>query len=336
MAERIQKILAEAGIGSRRQIETMIRDLRVSVNGKLSQLGDKAELNDTIRVDGRIIRLHERPDNKQRVVIYNKPEGEICSRSDPEGRPTIYRAMPKLRSGRWISVGRLDINTNGLILLTTDGELANRLMHPSMEVEREYAVRVRGEVSPEMIKRLQAGVMLEDGIAKFESVRLRGGEGQNVWYHVTLKRGKNREVRRLWESQEIMVSRLTRVRYGNIELPRGLKPGKWVEVNARMIDDLRVMAGLEPLLEPLLPKLKDRIAQKAAQARGAGQKSASRKPDASSAKPSGRDDKAKRGGAGAHKSSSRKPANSRSGNRPTANKTAGNKSRNGRSKGPKR
>lgn len=247
MAERIQKLLASAGVASRREAERMIEQNRVSVNGKIVKLGDKAELTDTLRVDGKIIRLNRRPDAKHRVLVYHKPEGQICTRSDPEGRPTIYDQLPRLRSGRWIAVGRLDINTSGLILLTTDGELANRLMHPSHEVEREYAVRVLGEVTEATLRKLRKGVELEDGMAKFNSIRDAGGQGANHWYHVTLNEGRNREVRRLWESQEIRVSRLSRVRYGPIMLRRGLKPGGWDELERTDINTLRKTAGMPPV-----------------------------------------------------------------------------------------
>lgn len=247
MAERIQKLLASAGIASRREAERMIEQGRVSVNGKVIKLGDKAELTDTLRVDGKVIRLNRRPDAKHRVLVYHKPEGQICTRSDPEGRPTIYENLPRLRSGRWIAVGRLDINTSGLILLTTDGELANRLMHPSHEVEREYAVRVLGEVTEATLRKLRKGVELDDGMAKFNSIRDAGGQGANHWYHVTLNEGRNREVRRLWESQEIRVSRLSRVRYGPIMLRRGLKPGGWDELERADINTLRKSAGMPPV-----------------------------------------------------------------------------------------
>lgn len=247
MPERIQKLLASAGIASRREAERMIEQGRVSVNGSVVKLGDKAEVTDTLRLDGKVIRLNRRPEAKHRVLAYHKPEGQICTRSDPEGRPTIYEHLPRLRSGRWIAVGRLDINTSGLILLTTDGELANRLMHPSHEIEREYAVRVLGEVTDATLRRLRKGVELDDGMAKFNSIRDAGGQGANHWYHVTLNEGRNREVRRLWESQEVRVSRLSRVRYGSISLRRGLKPGQWDELERADINALRKSAGMPPV-----------------------------------------------------------------------------------------
>lgn len=228
----------------------MIEAGRVSVNGHVVTLGDKAEPSDTVRLDGKVVRLERRPATKHRVLAYHKPEGEVCTRSDPEGRPTVFDRLPRLRSGRWIAVGRLDINTSGLILLTTDGELANRLMHPSHELEREYAVRVLGGVSDTMLHQLRQGVELEDGIARFTSIRDAGGQGANHWYHVTLNEGRNREVRRLWESQGVRVSRLSRVRYGPVALRRGLKPGEWDELMRSDMDQLRQSVGL-PLLETL-------------------------------------------------------------------------------------
>ena len=247
MAERIQKLLASAGIASRREAERMIEAGRVSVNGDVCKLGDKAELTDLIRLDGKVIKLHHRPESKHRVLAYYKPEGQICSRSDPEGRPTIFDNLPKMQSGRWIAVGRLDINTSGLILMTTDGELANKLMHPSSEIEREYAVRVLGEVTESMKRKLRKGVELEDGMASFNSISDAGGQGANHWYHVTLNEGRNREVRRLWESQDIRVSRLSRVRYGPISLKRGIKSGQWDELMRSDINALRKAVGLPPV-----------------------------------------------------------------------------------------
>lgn len=235
--EKLQKILANAGVASRRQVEQMIEEGRVSVNGQIAKLGDRATSRDQLRVDGKLLRLVE--DKKTRVLIYNKPVGEVCSRADEEGRKTVFDHLPLLRNGRWISVGRLDINTSGLLLFTNDGELANSLMHPSQQVEREYAVRVMGEVSPEIIKQLQAGVMLDDGMAKFIKISDGGGEGVNHWYHVVLTEGRNREVRRLWESQGVVVSRLIRVRYGNITLPKFVARGRWHELAPDEIQLLR-------------------------------------------------------------------------------------------------
>jgi len=246
VSERLQKLLATVGIGSRREVERMIEAGRITINGEPAKLGDKAKVTDLVKVDGKAIRLKLRPDYKQRVLIYHKPEGEMCTRSDPEGRPTIFERLPKLQSGRWIAVGRLDINTSGLMLLTTDGELANKLMHPSSEIEREYATRILGTVDEAMISRLRKGVELEDGKACFNSIRDAGGQGANHWYHVTLNEGRNREVRRLWESQEVTVSRLQRVRFGSIKLDRGSKPGDWSELPFSGVNELRKEVGLSP------------------------------------------------------------------------------------------
>ncbi len=213
-------------------------------------LGDRAGEDDLIKLDGK--RLYLRPETRRgtRVLAYHKPAGEICSRSDPAGRPTVFDRLPRLKDGRWIAVGRLDINTSGLLLLTTDGDLANRLMHPSSQVEREYAVRVLGEVTREILDNLRHGVMLEDGLASFQSVRAAGGEGANQWFHVILKEGRNREVRRLWESQGLRVSRLIRVRFGDCRLRRGLKAGDWDEFERDAVDALRAAVGLSPEIQP--------------------------------------------------------------------------------------
>lgn len=243
--DKLQKVLAHAGLGSRREMERWIEEGRVSIDGKIVKLGARVQEHQTIRVDGNIVRA-ERRSPRQRTIIYNKPEGEICTRSDPQGRPTVFQALPRLRNGRWVSIGRLDVNTGGLMLFTTDGELANRLMHPSYEIEREYAVRVRGEVTPAKMQALKKGVMLDDGLAKFNSISDRGGEGQNHWYHVTLNEGRNREVRRMWESQSVMVSRLTRVRFGPITLPRSLRQGKWLDMETGDQNAIYKLVGMKP------------------------------------------------------------------------------------------
>jgi len=258
MSEKLQKILAQAGLGSRRQLEEWIAAGRVSVNGRIAKLGDRAEATDRILVDGRPVRLKSEEDFKRRVLVYHKPEGVVCSRSDPEGRPTVFEHLPLLRGQRWVIVGRLDLNTSGLLLFTNDGELANRLMHPSYEIEREYAVRVLGKVEPAMLKRLQQGVELEDGLAKFEQIIDAGGTGANHWYHVVLKEGRNREVRRIWESQEVKVSRLIRVRYGMITLPRMLRPGRWAELPADQLNELLKMIKMP--LNDKRSSLLDRVA----------------------------------------------------------------------------
>jgi len=242
--ERIQKILARSGHGSRRQIEQWIREGRLLVNGQAAQLGDKICAQDTVVLAGKKLRLAAAEQIPCRVLLYHKPVGELCSRSDPEQRPTIYQNIPPARAGRWIAVGRLDINTSGLLLMTTDGELANRLMHPTTGIEREYAVRVRGEVSREILQRLRQGVDLEDGRAAFDDIRVGGGSGVNHWYHVVLKEGRKREVRRLWETQGIQVSRLVRVRFGALLLPRGLRPGHWQTLEDEAVTALRANVGM--------------------------------------------------------------------------------------------
>ena len=226
--ERLQKVLAAAGLGSRREIEGWITQGRVTVNGKPAKLGDRIQPTDRIGVDGKPVKaLQHGGDTRRRVILYHKPEGELTTRKDPEGRPTVFEALPRLRGSRWVSVGRLDTNTSGLLIFTNDGELANKLMHPSAEVEREYAVRVLGEVSEEHLKALKKGIRLDDGMAKFDEIEDVGGEGANHWYHVILKEGRNREVRRLWEAAGFTVSRLIRVRYGSMSLPRNLPRGAW-------------------------------------------------------------------------------------------------------------
>lgn len=234
--EKLQKILASLGLGSRRQLEKMIAEGRVSVNGQISKLGDRASANDKIRVDGKLVDQATR--SKTRILLYNKPVGQVCTRNDPEGRPTVFDHLPYLRNSRWVSIGRLDINTSGLLVLTNDGELANQLMHPRYGIEREYSVRVLGEVNQEILNRLKQGVMLDDGEAKFEKIVDAGGEGANHWYHVVLTEGKNREVRRLWESQGVVVSRLIRLRYGDLTLPRFLQRGRWYELEPEAVKQL--------------------------------------------------------------------------------------------------
>ncbi|MCY0964143.1 23S rRNA pseudouridine(2605) synthase RluB [Parathalassolituus penaei] len=245
MKERIQKLLALTAVApSRREAEKWIAEGRVSVNGKVAELGDRADHHDVITVNGRQVELDD-AGRTRRVLAYNKPIGEVCSRTDPEGRPTVFSHLPKTKGERWINVGRLDINTSGLLLFTTDGALANALMHPSTGVDREYAVRVRGNVDEAMINRLKEGVLLDDGMARFTDIQYFDGEGQNKWFHVVLMEGRNREVRRLWESQGVEVSRLKRVRYGCIFLPSSIPVGTWIELGQREVNDLTDLAGLE-------------------------------------------------------------------------------------------
>lgn len=258
--ERIQKVLSHLGIGSRRDIERWITDGRVKVNGVVATLGQRLEGNETITVDDRVVSIKELAPLR-RVIIYNKPEGEVCTRSDPEGRPTVFDRLPRLKTGRWINIGRLDINTSGLLLFTTDGELANRLMHPSYQMDREYAVRIMGEVTEEVIETLKNGVMLEDGMAKFTDVQAAPqGDGLNRWYHCVVMEGRNREVRRLWESQGLVVSRLKRVRFGPVFLTASLSVGRWRELDQRELDILSDEVGLESVALPEISvKTQDKI-----------------------------------------------------------------------------
>ncbi len=242
---RLQKSLAEAGLGSRREIEGWIAEGRVRVNGKVAKLGDKVVPEDRIQVDGREVKRRQRRGAEIRVIAYNKPEGELVTRHDPEGRRTVFGRLPRLKTGRWIAVGRLDINTSGLLLLTDNGELANRLMHPSREVEREYAVRVLGGATPEALHRLTHGIELEDGSARFEEIVESGGTGANRWYHVVLREGRNREVRRLWEAAGCTVSRLMRVRYGNVILGPRVFSGHWRDLTEEELDGLLAVAGMK-------------------------------------------------------------------------------------------
>ncbi|MDX1902469.1 MAG: pseudouridine synthase [Gammaproteobacteria bacterium] len=254
MSEKIQKILASAGLGSRRQIEDWLRAGRITVNGKPAKLGDRITRDAKVRVDQREVRLLNPTHTKVRVLLYHKPEGEMCTRKDPEGRPTVFDKLPMLRNSRWISIGRLDFNTSGLLLFTNHGELANELMHPSKSLEREYAVRIQGKVTPSMLTNLRSGVTLEDGPAHFESITDEGGEGTNHWFHVIVKQGRNRLVRRLWESQNVTVSRLIRIRFGALTLPRMLRRGKWNELTPEEIAQLNPKTIQKPLSEFPKPK----------------------------------------------------------------------------------
>ena len=225
MAERLQKLIATAGYGSRRWAERLIEQGRIEVNNKTSQIGDKCEITDKVKIDGRSIDLERYKEEETKVLILNKQAGVICSNKDDEGRKSVYSLLPK--ESRWVMVGRLDLNTSGLLLFTNNGDLANKLMHPSSEIDREYAVRVLGQVESEDIKQLITGVELDDGIAKFIRVTVGGGEGANRWYKVVLKEGRKREVRRLWESLGFKVSRLIRIRYGEIRLPENLRANEY-------------------------------------------------------------------------------------------------------------
>ena len=244
--ERIQKLLARAGYGSRREIEQWIRDGRVSVNGEVATLGQRLTNKDEVAIDNKPVSFRLVNEQEHQTLIYHKPEGEVCTKKDEEGRPTIFDRLPRVRIGRWINVGRLDINTSGLLILTTDGDLAHRLMHPSSEIEREYAVRVFGLEDQELVKQLTKGVQLDDGFAKFDKVSEAAGTGANKWFHVVLKEGRNREVRRLWEAIDCTVTRLMRVRFGNLSLPKQIRPGRWEYLTEKQLQDLYKSVDLVP------------------------------------------------------------------------------------------
>jgi 23S rRNA pseudouridine2605 synthase len=242
--ERLQKVMAQSGYGSRRNIEILIAQGHLTINGQVAKLGDSAGPGDKVKLDGKLIRLRY-GEQLPRVLMYHKPTGEIVSRDDPEGRPTVFDKLPKVNNGRWVSVGRLDFNTEGLLLFTTSGELANRMTHPRFEVEREYAVRVMGEVTAEMSEKLlKTGVDIDGENCTFDSIEDRGGEGSNHWYHVVLREGKNREVRRMMEAVGLMVSRLMRVRFGNVELPGHVKRGMVREMEEEQVQELLAFAGM--------------------------------------------------------------------------------------------
>jgi len=236
VSEKVQKILARAGYGSRRELERWIIDGRITINGKTASIGDRASSEDSILVDGKAIRLIEK--QRVRVILYNKPQGEVCTKSDPEGRKTVFDSLPAMKGERWIAVGRLDVSTTGLLLFTNNGDLANKLMHPSSEIDREYMVRIHGAVDESMLKRLREGVLLDDGIAKFSDIVVGERIGTNGWYAVALTEGRNREVRRLWESQNVQVNRLKRVRFGPIFLPSFVRKGQWIELDEVSLNDL--------------------------------------------------------------------------------------------------
>ena len=230
MKTRIHKILADHGVGSRRGIESLIRQKKVLVNGSLATIGQLVTEKDIFQVEGKTIKLSKKDPTKKRILMYNKKVGEISSRNDPDHKNTIFDSLPKLRSGRWVSIGRLDINTSGLILFTNDGALANKLMHPSSNIEREYVARVHGNVTDNIIENLVEGVDLEDGFAKFTDVQGGRKGNTNQWFAMVIMEGRTREVRRLWESQGLEISRLKRVRYGNLFLPAHLKQGAFKEL----------------------------------------------------------------------------------------------------------
>jgi len=246
--ERLQKVLAQAGIGSRREMEEWIAAGRISVNGETAHLGQSVVPTDKVKIGGRLVNLRFTTTKTPRVLMYHKPEGEIVSRDDPEGRPSVFAALLRIRGGRWIAVGRLDFNTSGLLLFTTSGELANKLTHPSSQLVRDYAVRVLGELTLESQNMLLSGVQLEDGPANFASLEDAGGEGANHWYRATLYEGRNREVRRMFEAVGCTVSRLIRVRYGPFNLPPQLKRGRVHELNEQEVRAF--MRELDKMIRP--------------------------------------------------------------------------------------
>lgn len=240
---KLHKVLADAGVGSRRDMEELIIAGRVSVNGEPAHIGQRVGSEDIVRVNGRLV---QRPNSSRppRVILYHKPAGEIVTADDPENRATVFSRLPKMRTGKWVSIGRLDLNTEGLLIFTTSGDLANRLMHPRYGNEREYAVRVLGEMSDQQQKQLLQGVQLSDGPAQFGALDFLGGEGSNRWYRVTIKEGRNREVRRMFEAVGLLVSRLIRTRFGDIGLPRGLRRGRWEELGSDLVLAMMEQVGL--------------------------------------------------------------------------------------------
>ena len=254
LEERLHKVLANAGLGSRRMLEQRIAGGEIKVNGTAAETGSSVRAGDRVEVDRKQFVVATDQHEHAQVLMYHKPEGELTTRDDPEGRPTVFENLPHLNGSRWISVGRLDVNTTGLLLLTTDGELANALMHPSHELEREYLCRVHGEVPDEMLEKLKVGVELEDGPARFDEIHVVSRGGSHCWFRVVLHEGRNREVRRLWDSQGLLVSRLKRIRYGNVELPRGLRPGQNQTLAEDAVKDLREVAGAGPVQPTLTLK----------------------------------------------------------------------------------
>jgi 23S rRNA pseudouridine2605 synthase len=244
--ERLQKIMATAGLGSRRMLEKQIKSGNILINKETAKIGQNVNPDDQISFDGKEWKVVDVA-SQQRSLIYNKPTGEVTTRSDPQGRPTVFDKLPLIQGARWIAVGRLDINTSGLLLMTTDGGLAHAMMHPSNRVDREYACRIFGDVDAEKLANLKKGVMLEDGLAQFSDIQAAGGDENNQWFHVTLLEGRNREVRRLWASQDVVVSRLKRVRYGAVFLPKRLHMGDWSEISATDHKTIREDVGLGPV-----------------------------------------------------------------------------------------
>lgn len=268
---RLQKIMAAAGLGSRRMLEKQIKTGKVLINKQAASIGQSVSTGDQISFEGKEWTVVDLA-SQHRSLVYNKPTGEVTTRSDPQGRPTVFDRLPAIQGARWIAVGRLDINTSGLLLMTTDGELAHAMMHPSNQVDREYACRIFGDIDADKLANLKKGVMLEDGIARFSDIQSAGGDENNHWFHVTLLEGRNREVRRLWASQDVIVSRLKRVRYGAVFLPKRLNMGDWSELSATDHKTLREDVGLGPVAVQLAlkPEKGHRDADRAAIRKKAG------------------------------------------------------------------
>jgi len=271
--QKIHKVLAQAGLGSRREMEELIRAGKVKVNGAVALVGMRVQAGDLIRVGRRQVTV--RDDTKlPRVILYYKPEGEIVSHDDPQGRPSVFEKLPPMRRGKWLAVGRLDYNTSGLLIFTTSGELANRLMHPRYEVEREYAVRIIGKLTDEQVRQLKKGVKLEDGMARFEELEERGGRGLNNWYRVVLREGRNRIVRRMFEAVGNKVSRLMRVRFGTVSVPFGVRRGGW-----RELDEAQTAALVAWSATLLVPPPAEQPSSRPVRVRSEGGRARPRKPD---------------------------------------------------------
>lgn len=269
---KLHKVLAQLGLGSRADMEQAIAAGRVSVNGQPAHVGQRVADGDVVRFDGKPVRWRAEPTRLPRVLAYHKPVGEVVTLDDPQNRPTVFGRLPRLRSGKWMAVGRLDINTEGLLLFTDSGELANRLMHPRFGLQREYAVRVLGALDAQQRQRLLDGVTLDDGPARVLSLEEAGGSGANRWYRITLAEGRNREVRRLFEAVGHVVSRLIRVRYGSVLLPRGLRRGAWMELEPPAVLELMAQAGMAAPPRPAAPR------RRSGPPRGAGPRPSRPKP----------------------------------------------------------